>query len=367
MQFSKYHPQGINVVMQRDNNYSTIAFYGRVGLILHAFILTLLIMYLGKVLFIPLFFALMIAILLYPLSRFLERWLKKSIAAIISVLLFIGLLILIVFFFTKELISFLKDLPKIESNFFRVVQNLQDWISATFNLDASVQTDYIKKSASGLSSNMISSVGATFISIIELIVLFAFFLIFTYFILDHRNLLKRFILSFFDHEHKMKVNQVINSTRSMINHYVLGLLTEMGILFTLILLILLIMGVKYALLIAVIAAIFNIIPYLGIYIAAAFAMLITLTSATPNLAIEVGISFIIVHFLDANILMPHIVGGRVRINPFITIVAVITGKLIWGIPGMFLFIPLTAIIRIISENVPELRPWSILIGEEKSK
>ncbi|MGE5520545.1 MAG: AI-2E family transporter [Candidatus Dadabacteria bacterium] len=352
--------------MQRNNNDSRMAFYGKVGLILHAFILTLLIMYLGKVLFIPLFFALLIAILLYPLSRFFERWLRKAFAAIISVLLFITLLALVVYFFTRELISFLKDLPKIQANFNQLIQNLQEWVAFKFNVDTSVQSDYIRKSVGGLTSNMISSVGNTFISIIELIVLFAFFLIFTYFILDHRNLLKRFVLSFFDHEHKMKVNQVINSTRTMINHYVLGLLTEMAILFTLILLILIIMGVKYALLIAVIAAIFNIIPYLGIYIAATFAMLITLTSATPNLAIEVGISFIIVHFVDANILMPHIVGGRVRINPLITIVAVITGKLIWGIPGMFLFIPLTAIIRIISENVPELKPWSILIGEEKS-
>jgi hypothetical protein len=43
---------------------------------------------------------------------------------------------------------------------------------------------------------------------------------------------------------------------------------------------------------------------------------------------------------------------------------VFIGKLIWGIPEMFLFIPLTAIIRIISENVDELKLWSILTGEE---
>jgi predicted PurR-regulated permease PerM len=225
--------------------------------------------------------------------------------------------------------------------------------------------DYLKKSTNNVSNNLVSSIGNTFVGTIEFVVVFIFFLIFTYFILDHRRLLRNFLLAFFNKQQQAKITTIIESTRTVINSYVLGLLTEMATIFALILIVMLVLGVKYALLIAVIAAVLNIIPYLGIYIAAAFGMLIALTNGTGNMAIEVGVTFIIVHFVDANILMPHIVGGRVRINPFITIVAVIMGRLIWGIPGMFLFIPLTAIFRIISENVTDLKPWSILIGEEK--
>ncbi|HWJ91309.1 MAG TPA: AI-2E family transporter [Flavisolibacter sp.] len=346
--------------MERKEN-SKLAFYARIGLVLHAFLLSLLILYLGKILFIPLFFALLIAILLYPLTRMMERRMKKSAAAVLAVLLFLVLVGSVVFFFTKELVLFLKDLPKAQSKFLEIAENLQMWVSSKFNLDNAQQMDYLRKSANGL----LSSAGSTFLGTLEFVVLFIFFLIFTYFILVHRKLLTNFILAFFDEGNKIKVDLVINSTRSMINNYVIGLLTEMAIMFTLILIILLILGVKYAMLIAVVAAVLNVIPYIGIYIAAAFAMLIALTNGTEHLAIYAGVSFIIVHFVDANILMPHIVGGRVKINPFITIVAVIMGKLIWGIPGMFLFIPLTAIIRIISENVHDLKPWSILIGEEK--
>ncbi|MFL5740951.1 MAG: AI-2E family transporter [Flavisolibacter sp.] len=347
--------------MEKNTRNSKLAFYARIGLVLHAFLLSLLILYLGKVLFIPLFFALLVAILLYPLTRVLERKIKKNLASILPVLLFLVFIGSIIFFFTRELGLFLKDLPKAQSKFEAIAQNVQSWVAEKFSVDDMQQIDYLKKSATGL----ISSAGTTFVSTIEFVVLFIFFLIFTYFILVHRRLLTNFILAFFEQEHKSKVNTVINSTRSMINNYVLGLLTEMAIMFSLILIILFLLGVKYAMLIAVIAAVLNIIPYLGIYIAAAFGMLIAVTNGTGNLAIYTGISFIIVHFVDANILMPHIVGGRVKINPFITIVAVIMGKLIWGIPGMFLFIPLTAIIRIISENVQDLKPWSILIGEEK--
>ncbi|MEP6595231.1 MAG: AI-2E family transporter [Ginsengibacter sp.] len=347
------------------NKSDSLVFYARIALMLQAFFLSLLILYLGKILLIPLFFALLIATLLYPLTLFFERRLKRNFAAILSVLIFLTFIGSIVFFFVKQVFLFLKDLPKAQTKLMELAQDLQNWVSLKFNLDAVQQMDYFRKSASRLSSNLISSLGTTFISVTEVVVLFIFFLIFTFFILVHRRVFKNFILAFFDQSSKQKVDDVIISTRSMMNNYVVGLLTEMAILFTFILIILLVLGVKYALLIAVIAAVLNIIPYLGIYIAAAFGMLITITNGSSNLAIEVGIIFIIVHFVDANILMPHIVGGRVKINPFITIVAVFMGRLVWGVPGMFLFIPLTAIIRIISENVDELKPWSILIGEEK--
>src|SRR5579875_3204654 len=98
--------------MERRDNHSKLTFYARIGLILHAFLLTLLILYLGRILFIPLFFALLVAILLHPLSQFFERKFKKGIAATISVLLFIIFIGAIVFFFIKELVLFLKDLPK---------------------------------------------------------------------------------------------------------------------------------------------------------------------------------------------------------------------------------------------------------------
>jgi AI-2 transport protein TqsA len=353
--------------MSRTNDNSKLVFYARIGLILHAVVLSLFILHLGQVLFIPLFFALLIAILLYPLSLFFERHhLKKNIAAILSVIIFIAFIGSIIYFFTVELTHFFKDVPKVQTKFLQLVQNIQDWLANKYNIDNAQQKAYISKSANGMMSSVANSIGTTVVNTIEFVVLFIFFLIFTFFILLHRRLLKQFILSFFsDEKQQKKVNDIILTTRSVINSYVLGLLTEMAVLFVLIFVVLIIMGIKYALLMAVIAAVINIIPYLGIYTAAAISMLITLANGTPNQAVEVGLVFIIVHFLDANIIMPNIVGGRVKINPLITIVAVITGKLIWGIPGMFLFIPLTGIIRIISQNVQELRPWAILIGEEK--
>jgi predicted PurR-regulated permease PerM len=161
------------------------------------------------------------------------------------------------------------------------------------------------------------------------------------------------------------VRLVVTEVNEVMKNYVLGLLMEMLILGLLIFTTLSIMGIKYALLMAVMAGVLNIIPYLGIYTALALSMLITFANGTTAQVLGIGIVFIAAHFIDANIILPRIVGGQVKLNPLITILAVLIGNLLWGIPGMFLFIPLIAILRIISEEVEDLKPWSILIGEDK--
>ncbi len=210
-----------------------------------------------------------------------------------------------------------------------------------------------------------NSVATTFMGIAETLVLTIFFFIFTFFILQYRRLLMRFVIELFHEDHNEKVQGVISRIRSLINSYVLGLLLEMLVVGVLIFVSLMIIGVKYALMISIMAAVLNIIPYLGIYFCMAIAMLITAATSTTGHVVAVGVVFLVTHFADANVILPHVVGGKVKMNPFITILVVLIGHLIWGIPGMFLFIPLTAMIRLVSEEVPGMKPWAILIGEEK--
>ena len=175
----------------------------------------------------------------------------------------------------------------------------------------------------------------------------------------------QFLLALFDDSHNARVSGIVMNVRSLINGYVRGLLMEMLVLLILIFTSLMILGIKYALLLAVLAAVLNIIPYFGIYVSLFFAVIVTLASNSGGAALTVGIVFLAAHFIDANVVLPRIVGGQVKLNPFITLLAVLTGHLLWGIPGMFLFIPLTAMIRLISEEIPELQPWAILLGEEQ--
>jgi predicted PurR-regulated permease PerM len=111
------------------------------------------------------------------------------------------------------------------------------------------------------------------------------------------------------------------------------------------------------------AALFNIIPYLGIYIATIICVLLTLTNSSLGSAIQVGVGLLIIHFLDSNILLPRIVGSKVKINALVTVVGVVAGNMMWGVPGMFLAIPFIAILKIVFEHIEHMEAWAILLGD----
>ena len=61
--------------------------------------------------------------------------------------------------------------------------------------------------------------------------------------------------------------------------------------------------------------------------------------------------------------MPKLVGSKVKINALIAIIAVIVGGAIWGISGMFISLPIIAILKIIFDHIPSLQPWGFLLGD----
>ena len=343
-----------------------LPFYARLALTLFSIALILIFMWVGKSLMIPLFFSFLVAILLHPVVRFFERHrFPRALASIITLLLFMILLAGLFYFFSHQLVRLSRDLPSLQAKVLEKWQDIQGWISDKYHITNTQQIAYMNKSAAGILNTAVNSAATTFVGIAETLILSIFFFIFTFFILQNRRLLMRFVVELFHNSQNEKVQGIISRIRSLINSYVLGLLIEMSVVAILIFTSLMIIGVKYALLISIMAAVLNIIPYLGIYMSMAVALLITAATGSTGHVLAVAIVFIVTHFADANVILPHIVGGKMKMNPFITILVVLIGHLVWGIPGMFLFIPLTAMIRLISEVVPGMKPWAILIGEEK--
>jgi AI-2 transport protein TqsA len=342
-------------------------FYARLALILFAVALIISFMYLGRSVLVPLFFSFLVAILLHPAVRFLERkGFRRALAAMLTLLIFMILLGGLFYFFSHQVVRITRDLPSLQARVIAKWNDIQDWISDKYHVSNIQQKDYVNKSTNGILNTAMNSVATTFVGIAETVLLTIFFFIFTFFILQYRRLLMRFVVELFDQSHNEKVQAVISRIRSLINSYVLGLLIEMSVVAILIFTSMMILGVKYALLFSIMAAVLNIIPYLGIYLCMALAMVITAATSSMGHVVAVGIVFIVTHFVDANVILPHVVGGKMKMNPFITILVVLIGHLIWGIPGMFLFVPLTAMIRLISEEVPGMKPWAILLGEEKA-
>ena len=343
-------------------------FYARLALTLFAIALIFAFMWVGKSVLVPLFFSFLVAILLHPLVKFFEKKrFPRALAAVTALLIFMILLGGLFYFFSHQVVRLSRDLPSLQAKVTDKWEEIQDWISDKYHITNTQQVAYVNKSATGILNSAVNSAATTFMGIAETLILTIFFFIFTFFILQYRRLLMHFVVELFDHEHNEKVQVIIIRIRSLINSYVVGLLIEMSVIAVLIFASLMIIGVKYALLISIMAAVLNIIPYLGIYSCMAIAMIITAATGTTGQVVAVAIVFLVTHFADANVILPHVVGGKVKMNPFITILAVLIGHLVWGIPGMFLFIPLTAILRLISEEVPGMKPWAILMGEESQK
>lgn len=128
------------------------------------------------------------------------------------------------------------------------------------------------------------------------------------------------------------------------------------------------LGVEYAILLGLVTGLFNIIPYFGIFSAMLISTVVTLgTSPVSTTAIYVIITFVVTHLIDSNLLLPLVVGSKVRINALITVLGVVIGEMFWGISGMFLSVPVIAVLKIIFDRVESLQPWGIILGDEEQK
>ena len=123
-------------------------------------------------------------------------------------------------------------------------------------------------------------------------------------------------------------------------------------------------GVKYALLLGVLTGLINVIPYLGILVACLISGIISFATGGASEFIFVILAYLGIHAIDGNIVLPLVVGSKVKINPLFSFLAILVGESLWGISGMFLAIPFLAIIKIIFDRIDELKPWGQLMGEE---
>jgi len=162
------------------------------------------------------------------------------------------------------------------------------------------------------------------------------------------------------------VHDIVENVQNILRKYIFGLFIEMVIVSTVVCIVFWALDVKYAILLGLITGLFNIIPYLGIFTALLLSTLITFaTAAVAGKVVLVIVTLVITHLIDSNILLPVIVGSKVKINPLITVLGVVIGEMIWGISGMFLSIPVIAVMKIVFDRVQSLKPWGLLLGEEE--
>jgi predicted PurR-regulated permease PerM len=339
-------------------------FYERLALTLIGFLALGYLIIVGKDILDPLIFGFIFAILLLPVSNFLEKKLRlpRSMSSLLSILLMVALVGSILYLVGSQISNLANDWPMLKNQVTQSLHDLQDWIQSAFNINARNQLKYVNDASKKIMASGTDVVGTTFGAISSLMIFYVFILIFTFFILLYRRLLLRFIIWVFRDENSNVVMDIVENIQSILRQYILGLLLEMAIVASVAITIFWWIGIKYAVLLGIIVGLFNIIPYIGIFTALLLSTIITFATGNIGKTITVIVSVISIHAVDANFLLPTIVGSKVRLNALISFIGIVVGEMIWGLSGMFLSIPVIAIFKIIFDRIESLKPWGYLLG-----
>lgn len=349
------------------SRYNRWPVYARFALVLVMLISLGYLVIVGKQLISPLIFGLLFAILLLPLANFFERKcrLGRSAAAGISVILLLAFLFIVLYLLGAQFTKLYADFPLFQKQILLSVGELETWTKTTFHIDLTEKVSSLSSSMSKFLGAGATALGTIVLSLSSILIFLVFIMLYTFFLLCYRRLLMKFLIDIFREENSAAIAEITSQIQMVIRKYIIGLLLETGIVVGACCVAFSLLGIKYAVLLGLLTGILNIIPYIGIFTALLISTLITFaTGAALSKVLLVVIVVVVMHLIDSNILLPIVVGSKVRINALITVVAVILGEMMWGIQGMFLAIPVVAMAKIIFDRVESLKPWGMLLGDD---
>ncbi len=347
-----------------NDTHSEIPLYSKVAQFMVAIISVIFVLYIGSEIILPILFSLLIAVLLNPIVSFLHSKRIPRVIAISIVILFSMLLIVgLIFFIISQASLFSKMLPQLKIQFSVLSQETISWISNNINISTSKVEEWLIKSIKSGASDVSSIVGQTIVSVSSGLVIVFLMPIYVFLILYYKPLLLDFISKIFAKQKQLNIAGIFFDSKKLIQSYLVGLLIESAIISAMNIVGLLIIGVDFAVILGIVGGLLNIIPYIGGVVAVILPMLIALTTQSPIAALWVLVVYVIVQFIDNNIVMPYVVSAKVKINALASIIVVLIGGAIWGVSGMFLSIPLTAISKVVFDRIDSLKPFGALLGD----
>lgn len=346
-------------------NTVRLPFYAKASLIFIGLISFIGTLYIGRGIIVPIIYATILATVLSPLVMFLEKkGINRVLAIIISLVVMLITLTSLGAFFYSKMDMFTQTFPKLVEKISDALNRLLNWSTQHY----SVSPKRLKGTISEMEAEIInygkSSIGATLTMFGNVLTLVLLIPVYIFMILFYEPLLLDFIRKLFGESNQKEVDSIMISTKFIIQKYLSALMLEAIIVATLNSVALLIIGVEYAIVLGVMGAIINIIPYIGGIISIALPIIVAMaTMPSGSYSLIILIVYLVIQFIDVHYIVPKIVASKVRLNALVSIIAVLTGGTIWGVPGMFLSIPLTAVAKVIFDHIEGLKPWGFLLGD----
>jgi predicted PurR-regulated permease PerM len=339
--------------------------YVKVTILLIGLFAFFTLLYIAKSIIIPIVFATIIAMVLHPLVNFFVR-IKLNRVWAITITLLLTFLVMLAFgtLVISQASRFSESWPILVEKFTGLLnQNISD-AADYFNKDPQKIHDWITKTQNQLMNSSTAAIGQTLVIVGNGLVILFLLPVYIFLILFYQPLLLEFIHRLFGIDNKSRVSEIVVKIKSVIQQYLVGLFIEAVLVAILDAAALFILGIEYALILGILGALLNMIPYLGGLVAVAMPMMVALvTKTSPMYAVYVLVAYYIIQLIDNNYFVPYIVASKVKINALFSIIVVLVGNALWGIPGMFLSIPILAIIKLICDHIEPLKPWGFLLGD----
>ncbi len=324
--------------------------------------------YLASSILIAITCSILIAFMLEPGVELLERLrLPRWLGSLVMVLIALGLIYVVIYLAYARFVAFLAALPQLAirvkdlaTHLEALIRNFRD--SATIMLPANAPssgTTVRLREESPWLQFLLRGIGSIYTFTIT--VTFIPFLVF--FMLTSKDQLMHSTLRFFPLERRHHAKKVIEAISRMLRRYVFGNILVALISAAAITPIFGLIGLRYALVLGPLAAVLNLIPYLGVPLAVLPPALIALMEfehAGPLIAVLITV--IVVHFFTANMLTPLLVGSRVHLNALSVTLSVMLGGWLWGGFGLLLAVPIIAALKAACDNVESLKPLGDWLG-----
>lgn len=338
--------------------------YAKASIFVIGLIALLAILYIAKGIIVPVVFAVIIAIVLHPVVNFFVRMKINRVIAI-AITLFLTFIVIgaFGFLFFSQASRFSESWPILVDKLTEIFNQTITWASGYFDINAHKIHEWFINAKVELINSSSAAIGKTLITVGNLVVVLFLVPVYIIMLLFYHPILIEFIHRLFGASNQSQVSQIVTQTKTVIQRYLIGLVIEAVIVATLNSVALLILGIEYAILLGIIGALLNVIPYIGGIISVAIFMVVALVTKSPVYMIYIIVIYSIIQFIDNHYIVPKIVASKVKINALFAIIVVIAGNALWGIPGMFLSIPLLAIVKLICDNIEPLKPWGFLLGD----
>lgn len=347
-----------------------LPFYAKLASILVTIICFGFIFCIGKDIITPVLLAFLFAVLLLPVFTLFHSKLKfpRHLAAAVCILVFALFITGILVFISYQVSDIANDFETIKKNAASFLADIHKFVKDNFHVSIGEQKKYLENVTKDSVQNGKASIGSAIISITDVFLNCTIITIYTFLFLLYKDHFILFLAKLVPKKDHLALKDILSQIKVSINNYIMSLILEMIVVSILTSIGLWIIGVKYFILLGLITGILNMIPYIGILIAGIITVLASLTGS-PEASIILGILIvnIIVQLIDNNLLVPLIINSKVEINAFVSIMGILVGGAAAGISGMFLAIPLLAILKIIFERIETLEPWGYLMGNHMPK